>query len=238
VGGVTDYAGWQDRGVGRDEVLAAVWASVPAPGRPVLVGMDGPDGAGKTTLADDLARVARGRPVVRASLDDFHHPRAHRHAEGRTAETVWSRGFDYDAVRRELLEPWRHGAGATYHRRWHDLATDASVREPAEVVPTDGVLVVDGVFAQRDELAGVWDLVVYVDASDAVRVARMAERDGVPADPEHPDQRRYLEAQRLYHARCDPVGRADVVLDLDDPERIRIVRTSPRTASVAQNGRP
>ncbi len=221
----------------RDEVLAAVWSCVPSPGRPVLVGVDGPDGAGKTTLADDLARAAHGRPVVRATLDDFHQPRAYRHAEGRTGETVWSRSFDYDAVRRELVEPWRRGAGSTHRRRWHDLASDAYVDEPPAAVPPDGVLVVDGVFAQRDELAGAWDLVVYVDARAAVRVARMAERDGGPPDPEHPDQRRYLEAQRLYLERCDPVRRAGIVLDLDDPLRIEVVRMPPRATSVAQNDR-
>ena len=65
--------------------------------RPVLVVVDGPDGAGKTTFADALAAAAPQQVVVRASLDDFHHPRAYRHAEGRTGETVWSRGFDHDA---------------------------------------------------------------------------------------------------------------------------------------------
>ena len=45
---------------------------------------------------------------------------------------------------------------------------------------------------------------MYVDASDDVRVARMAERDGVSADADHPDQRRYLDAQRIYLTRCRP----------------------------------
>ncbi len=221
----------------RREVLAAVWAVVPAPGRPVLVAVDGPDGAGKTTFADALAEAAE-RPVVRASLDDFHHPRAFRHAEGRTGETVWARGFDYAAVRRELLEPWRRGPGTSYRRLWHDLATDAYVAGPYDAVPEHGVLLVDGVFAQRPELGDAWDLVVYVDAPAAVRVARMAERDGVPADPDHPDQRRYLEAQELYLSGCDPVGRAGVVIDNSEPATPRIVRISPRRPPVAQNDRP
>jgi uridine kinase len=76
----------------------------------VLVVVDGADGAGKTVLADELARLLP--TSVRASLDDFHHPRAHRHALGRTGETVWERDFDYPAVRRELLDPWRRGSGA------------------------------------------------------------------------------------------------------------------------------
>ena len=205
----------------RQRVFSAVWALVPAPGRPVLVAVDGPDGAGKTTFADALAAATPGRPADRASLDDFHHSRAHRHDTGRTGETVWGRSFDYEAVRRELLDPWRRGAGTSYRRRWHDLATDAQLDEPREVVPERGVLVVDGVFAQRPELAGVWDLVVYVEAPDDVRMARMAARDGVPDDPDHPDQRRYLDAQAIYLAACHPRERADVVIDNTDPQRPR-----------------
>lgn len=40
------------------------------------VGVDGVDGAGKTFFADELAGLlaARGVPVIRASVDGFHHP--------------------------------------------------------------------------------------------------------------------------------------------------------------------
>jgi len=201
----------------RDEVLRDLAARSAALGRPALVGIDGADGAGKTMLADELAPLVPGS--VRASLDDFHHPRSHRHALGRSAATVWARSFDLDACRRELLDPWRRGPGSSYRRRWHDLATDAQLADRPDLVPADGVLVVDGVFLQRPELVDVWDLVVYVHADDEVRVTRMAARDGVPDDPGHPDQRRYLDAQRLYREQCRPLDRADVVLDNNRPDR-------------------
>ena len=56
--------------VARLAVLRDVAAHVPDPrtlGRPVLVGVDGMDGAGKTTFADELAAELRreGRDVVR-----------------------------------------------------------------------------------------------------------------------------------------------------------------------------
>jgi uridine kinase len=171
-------------------------------------------------LADELAALLPGS--VRAGLDDFHHPRAYRHAHGRTGRTVWQRSFDLEALRRELLDPWRLGAGASYRRRWHDLATDRLVDELPAHVPEAGVLVVDGVFAQRPEPASAWDLVVWVHADDPVRLARMAVRDGLPDDPDHPDQRRYLDAQVIYRELCHPAERADVVVDNTDPERLRI----------------
>jgi uridine kinase len=204
--------------VTRDAVLTALARRLASLDRPATVGIDGADGAGKTVLADELAGRLPG--VVRASLDDFHHPRAYRHALGRTAATVWARSFDLTVVRRELLDPWRRGAGAPYRRRWHHLDTDAHVDDPREAVPPDGLLLVDGLFLQRPELADAWDLVIYVHADDEVRVARLATRDGMPEDPDHPDQKRYLDAQRFYRDRCRPLDRADVLLDNTDGPRI------------------
>jgi len=189
-------------------------ALVPEDGRPV-VAVDGVDGAGKTTFADALAELlrARGRRVARASIDGFHHPLAHRRAEGRTPEAVWRRHFDYAALRRELLEPWRAGPPATCRTAVHDVATDTQLDEPALPVPATGVLVVDGLFCQRPELDGCWDRVVILDVPFDVSVARMAARDGSVDDVDDPDNQRYVRAQRIYFASCDPLARADLVID-------------------------
>lgn len=211
-------------------VLAAIAEKLPLPpNRPLLIAIDGGDGAGKTTFAAELAAFLadRGRQVRQTSLDWFHFPRDHRHALGRTPEAVWTRHFDYRTARRELLEPWLAGPGARYRARWHDVVSDAHFYEADESVPEDGLLIVDGVFAQREELRDLWDLVVYLDADELIRVARMAERDGSPDDPEHPDQLRYLQAQRRYRASCDPVGRADVVVASNDGWAIRQEPTDP-----------
>ena len=196
------------------DALAQAVALVPAGGRTV-VAIDGVDGAGKTTFADALAERlgAAGRPVVRASIDGFHHPLAHRRAEGRTPEAVWSRHFDYAALRHELLDPWRAGPPASFRTAVHDVVTDAVLQQEARPVPPSGVLVVDGLFCQRPELDGCWDRVVFLDVPFEVSVARMAARDGSVDDVDHPDQRRYVDAQRIYLDRCDPLARADLVLD-------------------------
>ncbi len=206
-------------------VLARVADALPDLDRPLLVAVDGGDGAGKTWFADDLARHLEetGRVTVRATVDDFHHPRSFRHELGRTGETVWARSFDYRALRRELLDPWCQGPGSPYRCRHHDLATDALLDEPRLAVPDHGVLVVDAVFAQREELRDSWDLVVWLEVGDEERVRRMAARDGVAADPGHDDQRRYLDAQRLYRDAADPVRSADLVVDNTDPDRPALV---------------
>lgn len=215
-----------DRATARLHVLEQVASRIPSPDRPVLVAVDGVDGAGKTTFADELAEVVRrsGRfaDVVRASVDGFHHPRAHRHAEGRTGEAFWSRSFDYRALLRELLIPWRSGPGSTYRVAVHDVEADRALDLPPAVVPAGGLLLVDGIFTQRDELRDQWDLTVFLDVAFDVSVPRMAGRDGTPPDPAHPAQARYVDGQRRYFAACDPHGRADVVVDNSDLEHPRI----------------
>src|ERR1017187_6132104 len=49
-------------------------------GRILRVAIDGVDGAGKTTFADEFAQVIHSqRPVIRASVGGFHHPRSIRY---------------------------------------------------------------------------------------------------------------------------------------------------------------
>ncbi len=201
--------------------LGRVADAIGEPGRPVLVAVDGVDGSGKTCFADELAAVlrARGAGVVRASVDDFHLPREHRHRLGRTPRAVWTRHFDYRSLRRELLDPWLRGPGASYRPAWHDVVSDEYVDAPLETVPDRGVLLVDGVFAQRAELESAWDLVVWLEVPFEVSVSRMAARDGTVDDVDDPDQRRYADAQRIYFETCGPRQRADLVVDNADLDR-------------------
>jgi uridine kinase len=66
-----------------DELATAIVAA--RSGHPTRVAIDGVDGSGKTTLADELVEPIRraGRDVIRASIDGFHDPRAVRYARGR-----------------------------------------------------------------------------------------------------------------------------------------------------------
>ena len=199
-------------------MLNAAADQVPRLDRPTLVGIDGVDGAGKTTFADELAEVlrTRGRVVVRASVDDFHHPQAIRWQRGRTSpEGFFLDSFDYARFTADLLVPF--AAGQPFRRASHDLATDEYITPPAESAPPQAILLVDGIFLHRDELVHHWDFSIFLDVGFEVSAARMAKRDGSPSDPDDPRNRRYVEGQRLYFAACDPTARADLVIDNNRP---------------------
>lgn len=200
------------------DVLQWVATRIPASedGRCPRVAIDGPDGAGKTYFADELAELlrAQGRPVVRVSLDDFHNTRAVRYRRGRDSpEGFWLDSYNYQRFHADVLAPFSPGGSRSYRAAAHDITTDA-ILDPVTLTAAPGaVLVVDGIFLQRSELVEVWDLSVFLDVPFAETARRMALRDGTSSDPNHPSMRRYVDAQRRYFRECKPHQRATVLID-------------------------
>jgi uridine kinase len=215
----------------RRRLLHDVATMIPAGTRsPTLVAIDGVDGSGKSVFADQLAEVvAAQRPVIRASIDDFHRPRAERYRRGRDSPLgFWLDSFDYDRLRAELLDPLSPSGSRLYRAAAHDLVTDRTVSPVQRVAPPSSVLVLDGLFLHRDELRDYWHLSVFLDVPFEVSVARMATRDGSPLDPGHTDLHRYVGGQRLYFAECEPMSRAAVVVDNGDWDNPSFRRRPPR----------
>jgi len=195
---------------------------------PVRIGIDGVDASGKTTLADELAPrlTAKGRAVIRASIDGFHRPRAERYKLGRQSPEGYFRdSFQLDRLVRDLLAPLGPGGSHRIKRAIFDYRVDAPVHVPDETVPSDAILLFDGVFLHRRELVSFWDATIYLEVPFEITVRRAAERDGWPADVEAVENRRYVEGQRLYLRECHPQAIASMVVDNSDLARPVITAT-------------
>jgi uridine kinase len=191
---------------------------------PTRVAIDGPDAAGKTTLADELASELRirGRQVIRASIDGFHRPGAERRRQGETSPRgYYEDSFDIEALRQSLLDPLGPEGDRRYRREAFDFRTDRALLRPVEVAPRDAVLLVDGVFLLRPELAGSWELGIFVSVRFDEVLRRALARDVALFGSREEVERRYLEryipGQRIYLAEARPVENADVVVVNDDP---------------------
>ncbi|NTH49135.1 uridine kinase [Agrobacterium rhizogenes] len=183
----------------------------------VVVAIDGVDGSGKTTFADELALLVMkaNRSVVRASVDGFHNPKAVRYRRGKSdPEGFFLDSYNYDSLRRFLLDPFRSGAALVDIARY-DHATDEEISKPKSVEPS-AVLLLDGIFLHRDELQGQWDFSVFLSVPFSVSYARMAVRDGSKPDPLAPENRRYHQGQLIYLQTCKPEDRATIVIDNSD----------------------
>lgn len=203
-----------------DEVADLVESHLQAPVTRVAV--DGIDGAGKTTFADELGAVLRDRDhtVIRASVDGFHNPREARYQRGRHSPVgYYLDSFDYDRLRRVLLDPLSPGGSGRYVPAVHDVASEQSLDIEPRQAAVGSVLVFDGIFAHRPELAGYWDCSVFLKVDRPVAVERMRRRDGA-VEASLVDSR-YGGGQRLYLEACRPSELATIVIDnnvLDEPQ--------------------
>ncbi|WP_223695111.1 uridine kinase [Leifsonia poae] len=189
-----------------------------------IVAVDGIDGAGKTSFADDLAAVFReaGHDAYRASMADFHRPRADRWRLGRESpETFYRDSFDYVTFRRVLVDPFRLAGSAGFQTAAFDVRRDAPIESRWVTAPADAVLIVDGVFLVRPELRGLWNYSILLEVPWDEAYARLAERDGVDPDPDALSNVRYREGQELYFAEADPRQWASALVDNADPAEPR-----------------
>ncbi|WP_205786729.1 uridine kinase [Specibacter cremeus] len=196
-----------------------------------LVAVDGVDGSGKTTFAGAYAAAldSVGRHAVVVHADDFLNLRAVRHRRGRhSPEGFWLDTYDYDALVRDVLEPFGPGGDGVHRAAATDHCRDARLDPEPVQAPPGTVCIVEGMFLHRRELAGRWDYSVFLDVPFTETARRMAARDGTPADPGHPGMRRYVEGQRLYFTEASPWLRASRVVDNTDPAAPRFTAARKR----------
>ncbi len=198
---------------------------------PMRVAVDGPDAAGKTTLADELVPLLRerGRPVVRVSIDGFLRPRPERAGSSALSAIGYYReAFDVNAFVDLVLRPLRVDGDRVITESVFDYRADTRTVGSSSLVDLRAVVLVDGVFLQRHEFRADWDVVVYVDVSEPETLARARRRDaevfGSVAEVEMRYTERYLPAQELYRGEVDPIARAHVVVDNEDPTQPVLVR--------------
>lgn len=209
----------------RSLLLAAVAGEIAGrrPGHVLRVAVDGPDAAGKTTFADDLAATLFDvRQVVRSSIDGFHHPREYRLRRGALSpEGYYHDSFDLSAVVSAVLAPLGPGGDRRYRRSIFDHHVDASTEDGAVAAPHGSVLLFDGVFLLRPELRSYWDYAVYLHVPASVSLDRARTRDLSLFESvdvvEERYRHRYLPGQELYRREADPLAHANIVLDVTDP---------------------
>ena len=211
----------------RDELLSRLAEAVKSVtiAHPTRVAIDGVPGAGKTTLADELAVVlrAQGREIIRATIEDFLNPSSVRHPWSDSAEGWYNHNTDLGALHRVLLDPLGLDGDRRIQRAVYDKAADTAVSPPVTTAAIDAVLLFDGVFLLRKELFDRWDLRIFVSATFENALDRSRIRDQSPLmsadEVEQRYRRRYLPSQQFYFETARPAEHADIIVYNDNPRR-------------------
>lgn len=170
-------------------ILAHAASRAPTLGTGRLVSVDGPAGAGKTTLAAGLA-AATGAPVVH--MDDLY--------EG------WDGLPGVDRQLARLLRPLAEGRPGRYRRYdWHLARWAEWVR-----VPVSELLVLEGVGAGAGSVGDLVTTLVFVDAPHEVRMRRGLARDG---EAFAPHWAAWAAAEEVRFAADRTRQRADLLVD-------------------------
>ncbi|WP_104084011.1 hypothetical protein [Cryobacterium sp. Y11] len=160
-----------------------------------IIAIDGTDASGRVAFADDLAAVLReqDRHLFRASLRNFQLSRAAQQLlASETSETpasperLYRVGYDYSALRRVLVEPFRMGGSIGFVTEHFDPDRDAWIEPTWQTAPADATLIIDGNYINRPELHGLWLYSVLLESEpesepDRLYLAETNPRDVVSA---------------------------------------------------------
>lgn len=167
-----------------------------------IVAIDGTGGSGKTTLAAAVAGHLDGSVIVH--VDDFYRPMPDSERELLDAEQGYHHYFDWERLRDQVLIPLRDGQAARYQLYDWNTGRLGAWRE----IASGAVVIVEGVYSARPELAHYYHFTAYVDTPRGVCLQRVRARG------ENPEEwiRRWRAAEDYYLHTTWPQTRAGLLV--------------------------
>jgi uridine kinase len=222
------------------EHLAKVVSARKPSGRPFVVGINGVEGSGKSTLSLKLSTLLEeyGHDVHVISVDDFHRPREVRFRRGELSpEGYRFDSVDLPALTERVLIPLRTAQSFPVEvaiALW-DVLNDRPLVRLASVA-ANAIVLVEGVFLFEEPALAHLDLKVFVKAEFEVILDRVMARDrsrfGSANDVIARYRTKYIPGQMLYLDQVRPEVLADIVVDNNDPTTAQLLKN--RSAASAK----
>lgn len=194
-----------------DQLSNLVTANFPE--RPVIVGVAGGTGSGKTTVVSEILKGLNTSDVVVIQHDSYYRDRSHLKSEERV-----NINYDHpDALETSLLVQHLKQllSGEAIEVPKYDFATHTRSSECQRITPCK-VIVVEGILILVDpELRKMFNIKVFVDTDADIRFIRRMERDiAERARTRESVVKQYIESVRLMHLEfVEPSKRyADVIV--------------------------
>lgn len=141
---------------------------------PLIVGIAGGTGSGKTTLADKLIEAFPGQSVL-ICQDSYYKDISVKTLEERSKTNFdHPSSLDFDLLREHLISLKNNQSISVpeYSFHTHSRLPQSTAVQPAALIIVEGILI----FAV-DEVRDLFDIKIYVDTDDDVRLLRRIERD-------------------------------------------------------------
>lgn len=181
--------------------------------RPIVIGVTGGSGSGKTTVSKAIYENLRGQSIQIINQDTYYNDQADMTMEERKSVN-YDHPLAFDtALLIEQLDALRHNQAVempVYDYKEYTRSQATVHVEPQDVIILEGILILDD-----ERLRDLMDIKVYVDADDDIRILRRIQRD-------MQERGRSLESiisqylktvKPMYHQFIEPTKRyADIIV--------------------------
>jgi len=210
--------------------ISELLLNYPSNNKPLLVGIDGFDGAGKTYMADEIhsnLMTKTKRKSVRISIDEFHNSKRNRYKKGKNSpEGFYQDSYNYEKFIKYVIEPLKSEAEEkVITTAAFDCENDCDIDGKRIKISNNSIVLIDGIFLHRASLRNFWDLTLFLKTDFEVSIPRGNSRSGVTlsSNPLDPENSRYVKGQEMYLKECNPELAATIVINNNDLESAYII---------------
>ncbi|BDR63960.1 uridine kinase [Clostridium tetani] len=143
--------------------------------RPILIGITGGTGSGKSTVSKEICRRFDKELIVMIEQDSYYKDQSHLSIEERVKTNYdHPNAFDTELLVKHLkeLSSWNKVEKPIYDFELHNRKNETEIVEPTEIIIVEGILVLE-----EKEIRDLLDIKIYVDTDADVRIIRRLVRD-------------------------------------------------------------
>ena len=173
--------------------------------RPFIIAIDGLSGAGKTTLVQKLQNSID--QVIIIHIDDHIVRREYRYNTGYDEWfEYYQLQWDVPYLKEHLFEKLHQNEQQLqlfFYNKENDTLSENTIN-----IPTNSIVIIEGIFLLREEWKTYYDYTVFVDCPREVRYERVLHRDTYIGDLEQrlkKYQHRYWIAEDYYLSKQQPL---------------------------------
>ena len=191
--------------------------------RPIIIGVTGGSGSGKTTVSKAIYNQLHGQAIQIITQDTYYNDQSSMTmAERKAVNYDHPLAFDTDLLIEQLTDLRNNKAieMPVYDYTQYTRSTETVHVEPQDVIILEGILILDD-----ERLRDLMDIKVYVNTDDDIRIIRRIKRDmaerGRTLDSVI---NQYLATVKpMYHQFVEPTKRyADIIVPEGGENRVAI----------------